>query len=99
MKMFVFVVFVNCPDPHTNVDQAARELEKAGFEVLRLPDVLVPTLGDPGDDFIEAYAEGSDAEAMRDKAEAIVRKHGGDVDEWGAVAPNYSPFARFDWPA
>jgi hypothetical protein len=100
MKCVVCVVFVNCPDPHhSNVDQAARELEKAGFEAVRLPAELVETLDVESDDFLEAYAEGSDAEAMRDQVEAIVRGFGGNVDEWGPVAPGDFPFSRHSWPA
>jgi hypothetical protein len=99
MKVVAYVVFVNCADAHTNVDEAARELEQAGFEVHRLPAELVETLDVESDDFIEVRGEVSDAELMRDKVAAIVSKHGGDAYEWGPVAPEYTPFARFDWPA
>ena len=90
-------------DCENDVDRAALELERAGFQVARLTNELRATLDHPLDDFLEATialdaGQEADDEAIDeicDQVSDIVLPHGGWVDEYGPLRPNHSPFSFF----
>jgi hypothetical protein len=79
-----------------DVDAAAAELQRAGYEVIRFPDKYAGRLAHPLDDFIAAVIEGSDdpkvENAIHDEVEAIVCKFGGCCYEWGPIEPGHLQF-------
>jgi hypothetical protein len=64
-----------------DVDAAAAELRRAGYEVFRLPDEYRGRLAHPLDDFIEAHIECADDREVRiaiiKDVHAITRRTGG----------------------
>src|SRR6516162_5182436 len=85
------------PDVELDVDAAADELRKAGYEVYRLPDKYGGRLAHPLDDFLELRIEGVDEYkvmvAIMDEVNAIVSRYGGLCDECGPIEPDRTPFA------
>jgi hypothetical protein len=95
-KLMAWVVFSG-DDDELDVDRAADELQRAGYNVLRMPDGYGGRLAHPLDDFIEAYTEGPDTYevtgAMMDEINAIVDRHGGCCMEAGTIECDHVPFA------
>jgi hypothetical protein len=87
------------PEVELDVDAAADELRKAGYEVYRLPDKYGGRLAHPLDDFLELRIEGVDDDtlmkAIMDEVNAIVDRYGGLCDECGPIEPDRTPFADF----
>lgn len=82
-----------------DVDAAAAELRRAGYEVFRMPEKYGGLLAHPLDDFIEAHThiEGADndkvIDALWNEVDAIVSKFGGLCWECGPIEPDHVPFA------
>jgi hypothetical protein len=78
-------------------DTAAADLQRAGYEVSRLPDKYGGRLEHPLDDYIEAVTEGPNDPkvigAIFKEVEVIVRKYGGSCFEWGPIEEGHVPFA------
>jgi hypothetical protein len=93
------VASADWPDIALDVDAAAGELWKAGFEVHWLPDNYRGRCADPLDDFLELRVDGSHDDEKHmvtiiDKVNAIVERHGGLCYECGPLEPGGTPFAN-----
>ena len=81
-----------------NVDAAVAALEKAGYEVHRLPEKYRKRLDFPGEAFLEVRIEGHGEEnafAHMKAVNAIVSQYGGGTQECWVTETGPAPFA--DW--
>src|SRR5262245_12820956 len=98
-KLVAVVVFSG--DLHRlDVDQAAIELQRAGYTVTRLPDRLAVRLaGHVLDDFVEAIIAGPDDDRIIDaimcEIDALVGSYGGLCVECGPMERDHVPFAGY----
>jgi len=83
-----------------DVEGAVAELERAGYEVIRMPAGFTHLLGHPLDYFIEAIIAGrDDPDEVWEEVDAIVDPRGGMVEEKpGFIGVSYQPFIDFFSP-
>jgi hypothetical protein len=95
-KMMGLAIFAEDFDG-TRVERCAAKLERAGYQVLRLPPELREHIEFAGDDFFEIFAEMDEDEAdFEIEVRAIVSHYDGDLDCIGEVEPGHIPFDFFD---
>jgi hypothetical protein len=99
-RLVAIAVFAG-DDPDLDVERAADELRRAGFQVTCMPDKFIARLSHPFDNFIEAIKEVDcdDPEiidtmiaAMFCQVERVVSPCGGYCNECGPVDPVHVPF-------
>jgi hypothetical protein len=100
VRKFVATVAFSGDAPELDVDRAAAELQRAGYQVTRLPDELRARLVFAGDDYIEAVFDGPDDDdgdvADSKKIDALVDKYAGALVECGPMWADHVPFAWFE---
>jgi hypothetical protein len=84
-------------DGAPDVAGAVAELERHGFEVIRMPEKFRPLLHLPGDDFAQVWKPAATEEhgvvcEIMEQAREIVAAFGGSADSFGPARPDELPF-------
>ena len=89
------IAFNGCK-PVLDIEQAAADLRRVGYEVHRMPEEYRKRLDITPDDHVEAVIAGRDENEVWKEIDGIAERHGGLCDEYpGPIGSEYEPFADF----